>query len=662
MNQDTNQGHPEGATPASGFDCPPVVDSLGSCSFRTIVRHNLKPSSNAHLNPGLSPTTPSLQLCTLPSRAIIRVRTDPDTSAAVPHPDTAALHRDALVPAHPRTALSVPRAIHSVSYEPSNTAPGIQPTGLPGPSASPVMPPAFAIRPPIHALASPMDILIDARVAATMARRARIRGAHPPPPSRQPVRASPVRGTPQGHQEGATTASGFARPMAVDSPGNHSPRTSAGHPSQPSRNAFHRDTLVPPHPRAALSATRATHSVPPEPANTAQGIKLPGWFGPATLDSPAQAAQASATTTMHRATADLTPPRAALSAPGTTHSVSCEPSHPVPDNQSHGWQAPAPTGLPSAAANWPSPSASATPMEISIDAWPVPEPRAILAAQLEPQAQGHPPSSPQAPPVAPHPAGSAVRALRSPHPPAHTSRARARPHWGPHSPQAAGPGPTMPAVHLSPAYRAGPGATPPGRSDPTPLGSPHLSTRLPSDPSPAHPDTAPVGRRTARPRSARKQPHPKRISPTALRRPATPPDPLWGPPTGLAAHPPPPLPTRRGQAMPPCPPPPWGPADPHWSEAWAPWVPRRWPPSHSRTPWFPQPHTAAIGRGHASPGPSRSRPRGLTRTRLPGPVGSNLGSAYRTSPTRVGAFLRSDRLRQARSSLTIAAPCGRRHG
>ena len=129
------------------------------------------------------------------------------------------------------------------------------------------------------------------------------------------------------------------------------------------------------------------------------------------------------------------------------------------------------------------------------------------------------------------------------------------------------------------------------------------------------------------------------------KRPATP----WGPPHGLAVQPPR-LPSPRG------------PADHQRRVAWADWAPRRGSLSDLRTLRRPRPHTAVTGRGHASPVPPRPHHHRHSRPRHPGPVGSNLDSASRTSLTRAGASLPSDRSKPARSSLTIAAPCGRRHG
>ena len=132
--------------------------------------------------------------------------------------------------------------------------------------------------------------------------------------------------------------------------------------------------------------------------------------------------------------------------------------------------------------------------------------------------------------------------------------------------------------------------------------------------------------------------------------PAPPHDSLGGPSHGLAVPPPPrpyPAGTRRCH---PRPPPHWGLAAHHRRVAWDVRALQRGLLTHPQTLRCPRIH------GHASPTPPRPHPHGPMRTRYPGPVGSTLDSASRTSPTRVGAYLPFGRLNPARPSLTIVAP------
>ena len=162
MNQDNSKGHPEGATPASGSDSPTVVDSIGSCSTRSLICSKFNSSSTASHDRGSLPQSTTLPPSQLATRAHIRGPTTPDTTHTTEHASaTPTMRRATVAPSRPRAALPGPGSIHSVSREPLNPAPGIQPPGWQA-YAPPDLPSAAAIRPPYQAQALPMEISVDA--------------------------------------------------------------------------------------------------------------------------------------------------------------------------------------------------------------------------------------------------------------------------------------------------------------------------------------------------------------------------------------------------------------------------------------------------------------------------------------------------------------------
>ena len=111
-----------------------------------------------------------------------------------------------------------------------------------------------------------------------------------------------------------------------------------------------------------------------------------------------------------------------------------------------------------------------------------------------------------------------------------------------------------------------------------------------------------------------------------------------------------------GRPRPTRPPHPRGPAATPRRAAWAEWTPRRGPLAQPRNTRRPKPHTVATGHGLASRAPPRPHHHGTMRTRRPGPGGSALASAFRTSHMQVGASSPFDRSKPVRPSLITAAP------
>ena len=187
--------------------------------------------------------------------------------------------------------------------------------------------------------------------------------------------------TRHGHPAGTTPASGISSPTVVDSLGSSSYSLSV------CSNLNYSSTAHPVR-GCSLPSTFLTHGHTLTRAHTRS---------PNPPEGTALAANAAVTTTTPRATAALAHPRAALSATGMIHSVSSEPHHMAQGIQPIRWPPHAPPDLRSAVAIRPHHRAQATPMEFSVDAWPISDTRAPLPVLSGPSAQGPPPTPPGTP-------------------------------------------------------------------------------------------------------------------------------------------------------------------------------------------------------------------------------------------------------------------------
>ena len=357
--------------------------------------------------------------------------------------------------------------------------------------------------------------------------------------------------TSKGHPEGATPALGLDRPTVVYSVGSRSN-------SPPFCSNFNTSSTASDDRGCLPQSNTLTHS---------QHVR-----GPTTPDNTYTTERAPVTPMIQWAPVAHACPRAALSAPGTIHSVSREPLNPapgIPGIQPTGWQAYAPPDLPSAAAIRPPSHAQAFPMELFVDAWSVPDSRATPPAPTEPLAQGTSPSSSPAPPVrtttpvatqpsphpiwptalpvasSPHPEGTAALAMGSPHPPRPYGHNAGRTL---HCPPAVCTQATAPYTHQPHRHTAastGPPPSPPLLTPPS--GVPHPGWQ--SSHPPTHPKSGPG--------HATPAPHPPGVPRATTGGYRGPIGPRGGGPTPTYGHsgapgPPRPLPGEGMQAPPHC--------------------------------------------------------------------------------------------------------------